>query len=87
MMGNGPEGSRPCLKVIWVSGDHFLNGFEVMKLTRKVENESVFDHSEVKKSLSECLEGLKSALASVWDWSPGVWRCPTYAEGLLGTES
>ena len=66
MMGNGPEGSRPCLKVIWVSGDHFLNGFEVMKLTRKVENESVFDHSEVKKSLSECLEGLESALASAW---------------------
>ena len=34
-------------------------------MTRSGENESVFDHSEVKKSLSECLEGLKSALTSV----------------------
>ena len=70
--------------LVWRQNYHFLSDLKSWKLTRKIENESVFDHSEVKKSLSECLEGLKSALTSVWDWSPGVWRCPTYVEGHLG---
>jgi hypothetical protein len=49
-----------------------LTGNLSVNLTRK--NESVFDHSEVKQPTSRVLEGLASALASVWHMPDLCWR-------------
>ena len=61
--------------LVWRQNYHFLSDLKSWKLTRKIENESVFDHSEVKKSLSECLESAWKLGKCIGKCLGGIWPC------------